>query len=139
VLVRAAYCETHQAEVDAKRQAQRLASHQDYNKRRDSSDAFYKTYAWRKFSKEYRLQHPLCQACKEAGRIRQADLVDHIQPFKLRPDLAFALSNVRPLCHECHNALGAKVGITGRGQPKQAKADEQAQGTPDDVFSLGLE
>ena len=48
---------------------------------------------------------PLCVHCEQAGRLRQAQVVDHIVPVNQggedEPD------NWQPLCTECHNTKSA--------------------------------
>ena len=42
-----------------------------------------------------------CQFC---GRFQTKYLeIDHIKPLDSRPDLALDMTNLRALCHECHN------------------------------------
>ena len=45
---------------------------------------------------------PLCRSCRADGRVRRADVVDHIVPMAWGgPDVRW---NKQPLCHECHDA-----------------------------------
>lgn len=111
------YCPKHKAEAEAARKAARLANHQDYNKRRDASDSFYKSWPWRKFAKRYKAEHPLCCECERQGRVTPSQLVDHIKPYKTHPELAYVASNLRPLCWACHNRIGARVGLTAEALP----------------------
>lgn len=39
-----------------------------------------------------------CVKCGARGRLE----VDHIEPVRLRPDLAFSLENLQSLCPSCH-------------------------------------
>lgn len=104
------YCPRHQQEYEAKRAQAVKRSHRRYNEGRAESDKFYGTSRWRKLSLYYRKLHPLCVNCKSEGRVTPAQVVDHIEPLKLRPDLATEWSNLRSLCHACHNLIGARVG-----------------------------
>ncbi len=36
-------------------------------------------------------------------------MVDHIIPYRERPDLGLVDSNLRALCWQCHNRIGKKV------------------------------
>lgn len=48
----------------------------------------------------------LCEHCKAKGRMRRADVVDHIVPLALGgPDTD---ENTRNLCNPCHVAAGAE-------------------------------
>lgn len=104
-LVRSGYCDAHKQDETAKRKA----GQRDYNDRRAESDRLYSTQKWRKLSIAFRKRNPLCKNCDESGLVRPADLVDHIEPAKLRPDLFFAWRNLRSLCQTCHNEIGEKV------------------------------
>lgn len=44
----------------------------------------------------------LCLDCLAEGRPVRATQVDHVKPVRERPDLAFALSNLRSLCTAHH-------------------------------------
>lgn len=104
-LVRASYCEPHQAAADSrKKEGQR-----DYNGRRAESDRRYSTVKWRKLSIRFRQRNPLCSNCDGNGLVRKADLVDHIKPAKSHPELFFDWRNLRSLCQRCHNQIGGKV------------------------------
>jgi len=76
--------------------------------KRDSKEvAFYKTYKWRKTSEQFRKVNPLCVQCKEEGRTRKADVVDHIKPIQEGGE-HFEQSNLQSLCHKHHNKKTAK-------------------------------
>ena len=104
-LVRSGYCEAHKPNEAAKRKA----GQRDYNRRRAMSDKLYGQQKWRKLSIAFRKRNPLCENCEKKGLARPADLVDHIEPAKLRPDLFFSWRNLRSLCQTCHNKIGEKV------------------------------
>lgn len=36
---------------------------------------------------------------------RNAAVIDHIRPYKLRPDLAFDESNLALICKRCHDSI----------------------------------
>ena len=48
-------------------------------------------------------EEPLCRTCKKNGRIRLAQVVDHIIDITVSPHLCLDLDNLQPLCYECHN------------------------------------
>lgn len=53
----------------------------------------------------------MCVQCGSRYRLE----VDHIEPVRLRPDLAFELANLQTLCGPCH---GRKTRIeVGMGEP----------------------
>lgn len=51
---------------------------------------------------------PLCVYCENEGRATPATDVDHITPITLRPDLAYTLSNLQPLCKQHHASKSAR-------------------------------
>ena len=77
-----------------------------HDRRSKKTDLFYLTPRWRKFSKWYRIHHPLCAVCGHTGR-----LVDHVVPVRYGGD-PFDEDNVQTLCQRCHNR---KTGGERRG------------------------
>jgi 5-methylcytosine-specific restriction endonuclease McrA len=71
---------------------------------------FYKSTAWTKLSKSFRLRFPVCKSCFQRGIIRKAELVDHIQPVKTPYGWEHRLdeANLQSLCLACHNAKTAR-------------------------------
>lgn len=77
-------------------------------------DPFYGSEAWARAREAALLRdHYWCARC---GR-RAATTVHHIQPRKLRPDLALALDNLQSLCPRCHNQLHPERGRRGGESP----------------------
>ena len=64
---------------------------------------FYRTQAWQTLSKLQRTREPLCEHCKANGRLRPADVADHIVELKDDWSKGLELSNLQSLCHQCHN------------------------------------
>jgi 5-methylcytosine-specific restriction enzyme A len=61
---------------------------------------------WEKLSKAYLMAHPLCQCddCMDGTlKVTAANVVDHIQPIALRPDLRLVWSNLRAMNKRCHD------------------------------------
>ena len=52
--------------------------------------------------------------CVQCGERRRLE-VDHIEPVRTRPDLAFTLSNLQTLCGRCHSRK-TRIEV-GMGQP----------------------
>lgn len=92
------YCPQHQALADERRSVQLKSTSKRYNRTRSVSDKFYSTAPWRRFREYYLIMHPLCVDCEADGDIESAVVVDHIKPYKERPDLALDESNMRGLC-----------------------------------------
>lgn len=97
------YCEEHDKI--------RLKSYKDYNryKRDKDSEAFYNSSPWRKLSKEYRINHPLCELCLSIGIYTPAQMVDHIVPIR-QGGARLDESNLQSLCYRCHEAKSKKEG-----------------------------
>lgn len=70
----------------------------------------YDRQAWRKGSKAYLIDHPLCVECEKQGKATAATCVDHIVPHRGNEVLFASVSNWQGLCDSCH---GKK---TARGQ-----------------------
>jgi len=102
-------CDQHHAEWIERRAAQQTKAHAGYNAKRPKSDSFYSTNAWKKKSEAFRKRYPLCSECESIGLVVQCALVDHKIAYRLRPDLGLVDSNLRSLCWQCHNRIGAKV------------------------------
>lgn len=62
---------------------------------------------WDKFSRQYRLLHPLCENCLLEGRTAPAVDVHHIVKIRDRPDLRMDENNVMSVCRTCHKRLDA--------------------------------
>ena len=67
----------------------------------------YHTRSWRRTSRVYRQQNPLCVHCKAEGIIKSAEVVDHIKPIQDGGEV-FDWDNLQGLCHSHHNSKTAK-------------------------------
>jgi len=79
---------------------------------------FYNSRAWRRLSHAYRQANPLCEECKRSGRIKQAQVVDHIIPIRVGGD-PYDMDNLQRLCAKCHNKTSgqeAAIGSDSNGQ-----------------------
>ena len=104
------YCATHEPAATARRARSSKQDHRRYNTRRPESDKFYGTTSWKRCRNQHLRLNPLCVVCKGEGRTVMAQVVDHILPYKERPDLGLTHSNLRSLCTLCHARVGARVG-----------------------------
>ena len=50
----------------------------------------------------YRIETPLCEACKRKGERRAVEEIDHIRPLAVDPSGIFVWSNLQSLCKDCH-------------------------------------
>lgn len=64
--------------------------------------------AWDRFSANWRQRKPFCEACKQAGRLRFCEVVDHKLPLHHGGDLLDP-DNTWSLCHYHHNGLKAQL------------------------------
>lgn len=71
-------------------------------KRTKEEVSFYKTYKWKKTSENYRKRNPLCVKCLDKGRVKKANVVDHIKPIK-EGGAGYDEENFQSLCHAHHN------------------------------------
>ena len=91
----------------------RRAADAEYNRaRRDDpdrgvEDAVVSSARWKALRARLLRDEPVCRACAAAGRTELATQVDHVVPVRVRPDLAYDLSNCAPLCTVCHAAKSA--------------------------------
>ena len=66
------------------------------------------------FAKQlFAAQHGKCRMCGKgldpALSGKDGDHVDHIRPYRLRPDLGYTLSNLQLVCNSCHNGPCASI------------------------------
>lgn len=84
---------------------------------------------WRETRNTYVASHPLCERCKERGRIRATQCVHHIVPVESGltdrdcEQLCFSLGNLQSLCYECH----AEVHRMERSHSKEAHHQRQSE------------
>ena len=75
---------------------------------------FYNSWSWRKFSKRYKNNYPLCCMCEEEGIATPTQVTDHIKTYEQQP-AGFDLNNpqekfMQPLCNQHHNSKSGKEG-----------------------------
>ncbi len=61
------------------------------------------TSSWRKASKSFLQANPLCRHCERDGKLKKAEVVDHVIPHRGDKKLFWDQSNWQPLCTRCHN------------------------------------
>lgn len=72
---------------------------------RGNANARGYTYQWSKVAKRAKQRDMgLCQPCMRAGLTVTMDVVDHIIPVHVRPDLRLCIENTESQCHACHKA-----------------------------------
>ena len=88
---------------------------EDYHKR---SASVIRSRRWRALRLEALRRDGFgCIQCGARGRLE----VDHIQPVRTRPDLAYSLENLQTLCPRCHSRkTRIEVGM-GKPNPERDK------------------
>ena len=62
----------------------------------------YDSVRWRKIRKMQLSKHPLCDMCKQQGKIISATVCDHIIPHHNDLNLFYDSNNLQSLCATCH-------------------------------------
>ena len=70
-----------------------------------NNETLYSTTAWRKLSKEMRINNPKCNACSQFKSISNL-VLDHIIPIN-QGGAIWDKRNLQVLCGTCHNAKSA--------------------------------
>jgi 5-methylcytosine-specific restriction enzyme A len=93
------YCQIHNKAVRNK-----------YDKNRGSSTERGYGYRWRKESKQFLFEHPLCECdeCKRMHRLLPSEVVDHIIPHRGDPILFWDKNNWRAMSKRCHDQKTAR-------------------------------
>lgn len=79
--------------------------------KREERNEIYTSNRWKKLRKSYLQQHPLCELCKEEGKVVPAVDVHHIISFLSTNDylkrlyLAYNPDNLMALCKICHQKI----------------------------------
>jgi len=90
------YCRKHQELSRAGSRKRASASDRGYDK------------AWERARKRKLANDPICEACAEDGRVVAADMVDHVVPIRVAPELRLRAENHRSLCWQCHGRKSAE-------------------------------
>ena len=65
----------------------------------------YDSVRWRKASKMFLAENPLCAICALLGKDTAATLVDHVKPHNDDYYLFWDQDNWQPLCSSCHSGV----------------------------------
>ena len=74
----------------------------------------YDKRRWRRRSRQFLAEHPLCRFCEQQGRVTLARVVDHIEPHRGDPEKFWDQANWQPLCKTDHDAAKAELERTGK-------------------------
>ena len=78
------------------------------------------TAQWVRLRRAKLTAFPLCERCREEGRLAPATEVHHIRPveegltLREKEQLMFDPHNLRALCHECHVKTHTEMGRCGK-------------------------
>ncbi len=87
---------------------------------------------WLRLRKAKLTAQPLCERCKEEGRVTPASEVHHIVPVEdgltltEKEALMYDHRNLRSLCHDCHVKTHTEMGRSGKAQAKR-RAESQLE------------
>lgn len=70
-------------------------------------DPFYHTARWRRTSRLFLQNNPLCILCRERGITEASAISDHIIPKDVC-DNPYDIRNLQPLCKKCHAKKSAQ-------------------------------
>lgn len=91
-------CPAHQAEYDERMDRRR----KEHDERRGSAASRGYDQAWRRLRESFLRAHLFCEDCRENGVMKAATMVHHIKSVEDFPELRLDASNLRALCHDCH-------------------------------------
>ena len=74
--------------------------------RENSNTGFYNSWPWRKKSKAFKINNPLCIECERNDLIVPVKVVDHIIPINAGGAMLDD-DNLQSLCESCHNRKSA--------------------------------
>jgi 5-methylcytosine-specific restriction endonuclease McrA len=93
-------------------------------KARRASPNFLLTYEWRRLRMVVlKKRGARCECCGATPADGIRVNVDHIQPRRLRPDLALTESNLQVLCEDCNHGKGNWDRTDWRGEKSQTYED----------------
>lgn len=106
-LTNGTYCEKHEKKkVEAVK-----AERKKYDNDRGTAHSRGYNYRWQQYSKQYRINHPLCVMCEKEGKLTLAECVDHIEAVDGPDDpLFWDENNHQSLCNVCHNVKSEAEG-----------------------------
>lgn len=95
-----AYCGQHEKK---KAEAVKI-ERKKYDNERGTSHSRGYDYRWQKYSKQYRIDHPLCEICLKTNIVELSECVDHIIPVADKDDpLFWEPTNHQALSKRCHD------------------------------------
>lgn len=86
-----------------------IPSYEELRTSRKARQKFYLSKEWRSLREQVLVEEPLCRFCKAKGRLKLAEVVDHIVDIVDSPHLCLETDNVQPLCSQHHNQKTART------------------------------
>lgn len=74
-----------------------------YGEKEGKYQRFYHSTAWRKTSRRWLQNNPVCVECLKHGIIKRGEIVDHIIPIRVDWSKRLDISNLQTLCKAHHN------------------------------------
>jgi len=87
-------------EVLKPKQKQRLT--EQLGRTKESQSGFYTSKEWKYLRNKHIKENPICIECEKNGRVRSAEVVDHIKSVDEFPMLALDPTNLQSLCNYHH-------------------------------------
>ncbi len=89
------YCETHKGE-------------RAFSRKTHPRNKLYNSRAWKDLRLAKLRRNPMCEVCSRAF----ATQVHHLEPARLRPDLALDMGNLQAICASCHGRESQRESIS---------------------------
>jgi len=94
------YCGQHEKKKQEEIKVERIK----YDNSRGTAHSRGYSYRWQKYSKQYRIDHPLCEICLKNDILELSECVDHIIPvFGPEDPLFWEPTNHQAISNKCHN------------------------------------
>lgn len=73
----------------------------------------YNTKAWHRLRWHQLQAEPLCRMCKSQGKIKEAEIVDHVDAHRGDEIKFFDPTNLQSLCKHCHDSVKQQMEKSG--------------------------
>ena len=120
------YCGVHQRDVTRDHMVDRQYDHKrKADTERAERNAFYRKPVWRQTRQAVmERDNGLCQYCELVGTTSPADMVDHIVPREIAPELSLTMDNRVAACNMHHNMKTKwEQSYYGTGQRNKMNSD----------------
>jgi 5-methylcytosine-specific restriction protein A len=93
--------QTQKDDKNERRQINRKVANKDTIAHDPFNKKFYQSPQWRRLSVKQRTLFPFCKHCEDEGRMKVADVADHIIEINDGGSKA-SMKNLQSLCNACH-------------------------------------